>query len=480
MLLRQTLLYIPAQLIGPLALFASAVLWTHFLPAHEYGALMLTFAFQELASLMALAWWSHYTQRFAVSLTGSEARHDFERTDLFVLALSAPVQALGILAMLWFTGLANSWQLAAAAVLYTISRSALTHYGERARTLGLTAAYTMSQSIGPVLGFALGHAAILHWGAEASRPLYGFAAAQCLALLIVWRMMGITMQRARPSRALLKQAIGYGGPLLVSGGAGWISMNGIRPIVERLADAAAVGLLSVGWGLGQRLMSVAAMLVTAAAFPLAVKRLAAGTVEDSLDQISRNGVLLAAVLFPTAAGMILISPVLIPLLVAEPFRAVTLQILPIATLAAALRNMRVHFPDQAFLIRQDTTAIFWFSMIEAAVTAAGCLAGYKSAGIAGAAIGCLAGTAFGALLVFAWAALKLGLKLPWSHFLRIAAATAAMTALLGSISWQPTLWSVAQQVCLGGLVYAAAMAALHWSEVSRLIRSRPPSLPRGV
>ena len=48
MLLRQTLLYLPAQLVGPFALFIAAVVWTHLLPPDAYGTLMLVMAIQEL------------------------------------------------------------------------------------------------------------------------------------------------------------------------------------------------------------------------------------------------------------------------------------------------------------------------------------------------------------------------------------------------------------------------------------------------
>ena len=40
-MLRQTLLYMPAQLLGPLAMFVAAVVWTHVLNAETYGAVFV-------------------------------------------------------------------------------------------------------------------------------------------------------------------------------------------------------------------------------------------------------------------------------------------------------------------------------------------------------------------------------------------------------------------------------------------------------
>ena len=474
MLLRQTILYLPAQLIGPLALFISAVLWTHYFTASEYGVLMLVFAFQELASMLALSWWSLYTQRFAGSLLNEPSRAAYQRTERFVLIASAAAQAAGIAAALVLSGLEQAGVLVASAIAYTVTRTALTHFGERARAMGFIGAYTLSQSSGPVLGFAFGHIAILTWGAFAAHALAGFALAQALALAAVWSMLRVGFAGARPDRAVLSEALRYSGPLIISGGMGWFSANGIRPVVERLADTAAVGLLSVGWGLGQRLMSVAAMLVTAAAFPLAVKRLNGGTIEDSLAQISRSGALLAAVLLPAAAGLIAVTPFFIPLIVAEPFRGATLQILPLAAAAAAVRNMRVHFADQAFLITRDTDSVVWFNGFEAVMTGGFCIAGYFHAGLPGAAAGCLAGAAVSAVHVFTWARVKHRLVIPWAHFARIAAAVLAMLAALKSAAWAVSFSSLAAQVALGGAVYAVTLAALNAGELRRLLqRPRP-------
>ena len=47
MLIRQTLLYLPAQLLGPLAQLAAIVLWTHWLDPNEFGLFTLAMAMQE-------------------------------------------------------------------------------------------------------------------------------------------------------------------------------------------------------------------------------------------------------------------------------------------------------------------------------------------------------------------------------------------------------------------------------------------------
>ena len=54
MLLYQTLLYLPAQLLGPAFQLLAAVAWTHFLSPSEYGVLTLVIVTQELVFYLFL------------------------------------------------------------------------------------------------------------------------------------------------------------------------------------------------------------------------------------------------------------------------------------------------------------------------------------------------------------------------------------------------------------------------------------------
>ena len=123
---------------------------------------------------------------------------------------------------------------------------------------------------------------------------------------------------------------------------------------RRWAGDTALGLLAVGWSLGQRLAGVTAMLVTAAAFPLAVRRFATQSREEALRQFGAGGTLLVGIVVPAAVGLWQVSPLLVDLMIAAPFRPVTLAILPAAVITGAIRNLRVHYADQTFLLFERT------------------------------------------------------------------------------------------------------------------------------
>ena len=58
MLLRNTLLYLPAQVVGPLFQLISVVVWTHIVGESPLGIVTLVTATHELLQTVFLYWWS--------------------------------------------------------------------------------------------------------------------------------------------------------------------------------------------------------------------------------------------------------------------------------------------------------------------------------------------------------------------------------------------------------------------------------------
>ena len=249
-------------------------------------------ASQELAFLVSLSWWSQYTLRYFGTFKGAEDCARYQRAENCILWLGALLQAAMAVGALLLLAVALTPPLVAASILYTVTRSITTHLGERARTRGQIVAYTTAQMVGPVAGFAIALGALSRIAATPECALAGFAVAQIAGLAWLWHRMGLGFSVAWPDRAILRKACAFGMPLVVAGAVAWLSVNGIRIVVQHSEGVEAVGLISVGWGLGQRLASVAAMLVTAAAFPLAVKHLQAGARDMALLQLAQSGAIL--------------------------------------------------------------------------------------------------------------------------------------------------------------------------------------------
>ncbi len=463
MLIRQTFLYLPAQLIGPALQFIAAVIWTHWLTPDAYGALLFLIAGQELIFVICLSWWSHYTLRYIGAVGDAEGQRRYLASEGSVLAMTSIVQAILAVMILATLSTKVTPELVAATILYTLTRSAIAHLSERARASSRIELYTFAQTAGPAIGFVLAFVAIAFIAPTAENALFGFAIGQTVSLLFLGRAMRLSFSARTLDRETLSQALRFGIPLVIAGIVGWISVNGIRVIINEVSGAEAMGLVSVGWSLGQRLSVTVAMLVTAAAFPLAVKHLHDGSRDESLRQLANAGALLFALLLPTSVGLVLIAPHLIALTIAQPFQAVTVAVLPIAVIAGSLRNMRLHFSDQAFLLFERTDLSTFVNGFEAAAVIALCLIGLVFNGIVGAAEGCLAGSLLGVVVGMSLSRLRFGLIIPWGHLARISIATAimALAVVLTPDRDGASILPLVLKIVNGVIVYAVTLIVLY-------------------
>src|SRR5256886_685102 len=453
MLLRHTLLYLPAQFVGPLFQLVAMIVWTHLVDERTLGVLTLVTATHELLQIGFLAWWSQYALRFFGRYQDGDAQR-FYRTENTVLLLSVTLQSIaviGILLLVIAPGAKTGILLAS--VGYVITRSLNLYIGERARVRHQIGVYSIQQIVGPSVGFIAGLILIKLFDQSAEWPLAGYAIAQLLAALIVLPKIGHGRSFWPIDREIVGHALRYGIPLIVGGGLGWVGLNASRFIVNEMAGVAAAGLFAVGYGLGQRAAAVAAMLVTAAAFPLAVKSMEQEGSQAAMRQLAANSALLVAILAPSLAGIFMLRTEIVHLLIAAPFQEVTLAILPLSTLAGAIRNLRAHFGDQVFLLQNRTRWMMAISAIDAATTvvlSALSLPRWGLTGVAGATV--LAALA-AACVSFSIGFTRFGLRLPVGHLVRIAFATVAMAALLRTFPEARSIAALAAHVAAGAAVY---------------------------
>ncbi|MBR1119979.1 oligosaccharide flippase family protein [Bradyrhizobium lablabi] len=473
MLLRHTLLYLPAQFVGPLFQLVAMIVWTHLVDEHTLGILTLVTATHELLQIGFLAWWSQYALRFFGRYQDGDASR-FHRTENAVLLVSVTLQSIAVIGILLLVIAPDAkTAILFASAAYVITRSLNLYIGERARVRQQIAVYSIQQIAGPALGFILGLIFIKLFGQSAEWPLAGYAIAQLFAALIVLPKIGYSRRLWPIDREIVGHALRYGIPLIVGGALGWVGLNASRFIVNEMAGVAAAGLFAVGYGLGQRAAAVAAMLVTAAAFPLAVKTMEQRGSRAAMRQLADNSALLIAILAPSLIGIYMLRAEIVHLLIAQPFQQVTLAILPLAALSGAIRNLRAHFGDQVFLLHSRTRWMMIVSAVDATLTVIFSIIGFRYWGLAGAAAATVAAALAGATVSFAVGFAKFGLTLPVAHLTRIALATIAMAGLLRLFPEAPTLMHLAAHIGAGAAAYLATLAVLYAPSLFRLLRSRP-------
>jgi O-antigen/teichoic acid export membrane protein len=312
------------------------------------------------------------------------------------------------------------------------------------------------------------------FGQSAEWPLAGYAIAQLVAAVVVLPKIAHGRRFWPIDREIVMHALHYGVPLIIGGGLGWVGLNASRFIINEMSGVAAAGLFAVGYGLGQRAAAVAAMLVTAAAFPLAVKSMEQSGSKAAMRQLADNTALLVAILAPSLTGIFMLRFEIVHLLIAAPFQQATLSVLPLATLAGAIRNLRAHFGDQVFLLHNRTRWMMAISAIDATMTvilSAVCLRYWGLAGAAGATV--LAASA-AAATSFSIGFSLFGLTLPFAHLARIAVATVAMAALLRVFPEAGNSMMLAAHIAGGAAVYLVVLGLLYAPSLFRLLRARRP------
>ena len=466
MLYRQTLLYLPAQILGPVFQLISMVAWTHFLPPTEMGVFALLTAAQELIFVATTSWYSLYTVRYHDTAAAAATRKNYLNTETAALLVASAVSIVMVWLLTFIVDANWTWSLFGTAIAYTLSRGLATHLSDRARAEHDTLTYSVLQIFWPVLGFAFGLALVSVFAPTAATLLAAYALAQGLALVIAMRRLEFGLEPLAASRTVLRGAVTYGLPLLIGGAIVWFANNGLRFIVEAARGAKDVGLVTVGWGLGLRAAAFAAMMVAVAGFPLAVRKAREEGISAGQDQLVRNGALLLATLTPATVGLWAISGPLIDLTVAMPYREMTAAVLPWALVCGGLRNVRQHFAQHVFLLHEKPNIPVYNDIVDAAATMIGVTCGLALGGLTGAVIGAAIGSAIGLLTTSFWGWKAYGFALPPADFLKVGAATLAMWIAVRSFASSATPASLAAAVVLGGIVYAISLAALY-PELSR-------------
>ena len=223
MLIKQTLLYLPAQLLGPMFQFIAAVVWTHWLSADAYGVLTYVLASHELIFVACLAWWSQYTLRFAGTFTDEADRERFQASENAIIICGVPFQTVLVILLLSALHVPLTASMITVALICCVSRAVTTHLCERARGQGRVLVYTVGQSVGPVAGFVVALALVRFLSATPEAALAGFAVVQTAVIPWMWHELGLNPRVARLDRDIVKGALMFGMPLMMAGGIAWIS-----------------------------------------------------------------------------------------------------------------------------------------------------------------------------------------------------------------------------------------------------------------
>ncbi len=146
-------------------------------------------------------------------------------------------------------------------------------------------------------------------------------------------------------------------------------------------------------------------------------------------------------------------------------------ILPLAAIAGAIRNIRIHFADQVLILMERIDVGIAINIAESFCVILGAWIGLRLGGLPGAVEGCIVGSVLGAVLCFRYIHREFEFPLPWANTARVFLATAIMVVVLMLVPWSnlrisPVMQIVAESV-LGGVIYAVVLVCLN-PEFARL------------
>lgn len=468
MLIGHTLRYLPAQLLSPAAQLISMILWTHWLEPAEMGVFTLVTVSQEIAYLVCLGWFSVYALRFLPGEHDEAGRRRYLGTENAVVLASLGGSVVAACLSIWaLPGAHVTLEMAAVMAAFFATKALNAHYAERARAQAAFLPYSVLQLAGPVGGLLLGWLAMHHLGASADVLLAAYALAQGLGTVLALPGLGMSWRLPRPDWELLRSAVGFGGPLLGLAMLSWVAENYIRYQVQWQAGAAALGLMIVGWALGRRCASVASMVVTTAAFPIASRLLNEGRRDEAMAQLRLGATLLMVVLFPVTVAVELLGPALVAMTVAPEYREVTVELLGLSMLAGAVRNLHVHVTNQLMVLERRLKLSASIDLFEIATCALASAIGLWLEGVRGAVIGQFVGSLATLWLSIVWARRYLHFHWPWLETLKVALACAPMAAALAWLRPDPDLSGLVLGTVVGAVVYMSGMALAFAPELRR-------------
>ena len=386
------------------------------------------------------------------------ARQD--RTELVVLVVAGVVQALVLFVAMTVPGLGVEDPLLLAAIaLAGVLRALVGHWSVRARAAERIGLYAIAQVGGPGLTLGLTLLGFVLFTPSLVVAFLAVALAHAVIALAMVRQ-GDLVGRAGFDPAILAAAFRYGLFTSVGTGLAWISMQSVRFVTDVALGAVAVGLLHVGWGVGQRLATQVGVLATTALFPIAAARARAEGVTSGLEAMRLAGPALLATLVPAVVATVALADPLATLLVAEEYRQATASILPLAALAGAVRAFRNHYLDEMLQLAEEPRLMAMIDALEAVTTILLCAIGAVAFGIVGAVVGALAAALIATAAGWRVVARRYGEPVARRDAL-VAALAAGVMALVFLLLPVPTGWvGLIGNSLAAGIAYVLALAAL--------------------
>lgn len=264
----------------------------------------------------------------------------------------------------------------------------------------------------------------------------------------------------------------YGFPLTLSFALVFIISTSDRYLLQYFLGSDSVGVYSASYGLAQNSIAMIFMLVTSAAFPLAVKALERGGVEAAHRQLKENGIVLLAFGFPAMVGLVLVSRPMAEVLLGTDFRAAADDIIPWIAVSGFIAGLKTHYFDHSFHLGQRTGIGVWTNLPPAVVNIVLNVVLIPLYGLMGAVYSTVAAFGLGLVLSIVLGRRVFPVPFPVEGALRVVLATVPMALTLLFVRFPPGLIGLTMMVVVGAAVCALFYVLLDVADTRRYLVMR--------
>lgn len=362
MLLKHSASYILARGVPGLIAFAALVAYTRLLSPESFGRYALVVAGIMMVDVALFQWLRLVVFRFYPGNKLNPGPFLSSLVTVF-LALALVISTLGLLLALcwpdpvWRKILVFSVPLLILHAAYegclSVASSQLApgFYGR----LRLTDA-SASLFIGALFAW---------FGVGAIAPISGLLVGHLFMVFLFLRAIPFKLYLRWPEAPYFRQYLRYGLPLALTFALGWVITSSDRLLIGWIMDESAVGLYAVGYDLAQHSLGLILMTINTAAFPLAMHKHQDDGSFAASAQLKENGLLIVTLALGGAAGLVLLAPPIVDVLVGREFRQGALTVLPWVAVVAALNGIKSYHFDVAFHLSEKSRVLVYIALISA-------------------------------------------------------------------------------------------------------------------
>ncbi len=460
MLKRHILGYAPSIIIPALASFGSVYAFTRLLQPEDYGYYALVINTMTLLNGVFFTWQQVALTRMLPEAARSGREDRFQST----IMKSFLVIVLALLFLAWplshVIASSSVRTVVWLALLMTAFRSLLNNNLAVHRSRLQVRRYNLIECGQSVSGLFLSIFLVVFFSPSLEAVIIGLVAGMVLMTLIDMPML-IRSVRVPFDRAVFREIVRFGAPLMLSYGLGFIISRSDSYLVDYYLGPVQVGIYAAGYTLMDRLMTFPFTAVSNASFPLIIKKLEEEGGEAARKQAMQSCEVMLALAVPACAGLILVNRTLAEVMIGPALREGAMTVMPWIALSGLLNGLATHYFQHAFHFSKKTGPLFWALQPAALLNLGLNFYLISHFGILGAAYSTVAAYALLLLLTIFIGRRVFPLPFPFWAAVKILLSSLIMMALVSVGRFPSNIWGLLTMVALGAGGYTVAVTTFN-------------------